>query len=117
MSDAFKPELFETEDKQKFFKDYCVSMLDLLDVVDRYLLSLDKEIDDISDDRYDGLLVYVNQFMGEMEDSIDGVRDCFDRLLMGEISDEEIFYLMDTYEQIFESKVDIECCLKEYKRN
>ncbi|GEM_PF-3257508 len=116
MSDEFRSKLFETEEKQEFFEDYCVSVLELLDEVDRYIISLDNEIDSISDDRYEGLLLYVNQFMGDMNEPVGGIRECFDRLLNGEISDGEIFYLMKAYDEIFQDKTDIECCLKEYKK-
>ncbi len=112
----FRPELFETKEKQEFFGDYCTGILELLDDIDSYIDSLERKIDSISDDREDGLLLYVNTFMEDMEDPVEDIVECFDRLLTGDITDGEIYCLSDAYKQLISYKTDIECCLKEYER-
>ncbi len=112
----FRPELFETDERQEFFSDYCVSVLELFDYMDRYLDSLDRKIESIPEEGEDGLLIYINAFMDDMEGSVDGIRECFDNLLRGDITDEEIYYLKNAYEEMMSYKVDIECCLRDYER-
>ncbi|MFP4045448.1 MAG: hypothetical protein ACLFS3_00070 [Candidatus Aenigmatarchaeota archaeon] len=113
----FRPEFFDSEERQEEIEEYVKCLLDTLDELDVYVDDFEEKFDDIYGEIPEEATSYIDNCLVDMRKASETIRDHGEGLLQGNLTGEDISYLGRVYYDLNLIKANLESVVIFYENH